>query len=101
MSIRVDPEGNEIHALFELVDLAGQEVLEIGCGDGRLTWRYADRVAHVTAIDPFAGGIERAKESIPEGSRGRVELRDIAFERFAASSEPSMFDTAILSWSLC
>lgn len=101
MSIRVDPEGNEIRALLEAVDLGGQEVLEIGCGDGRLTWRYADQAAHVTAIDPFAEGIERAKESIPEGSRGRVEFHNIAFERFAAGSDPSMFDTAILSWSLC
>jgi len=101
MSIRVDPEGNEIGALLDLVDLRKQEVLEIGCGDGRLTWRYADNVAHVTAIDPFAEGIERAKKSLPEGSRGRVELHNVAFERFAAGAEPSMFDTAILSWSLC
>ena len=36
-----------------LVDLGGAEVLEIGCGDGRLTWRYAERAAYVTAIEPF------------------------------------------------
>jgi len=101
MSIRVDPEGNEIGALLDLVDLRKQEVLEIGCGDGRLTWRYADKVAHVTAIDPFAEGIERAKKSLPEGMRGRVELRNVAFDSFAADVGPSSFDTAILSWSLC
>ncbi|MCI0632851.1 MAG: class I SAM-dependent methyltransferase [Actinobacteria bacterium] len=101
MTIRVDPEGNEIRALLDLVDLGGHEVLEIGCGDGRLTWRYADHVAHVTAIDPFAEGIERAKARLPEGSRGRVELRNVAFESFADGSEASSFDTAILSWSLC
>ena len=43
MTIRTDPEGNETATLFDLVDLDGAEVLEIGCGDGRLTWRYADR----------------------------------------------------------
>ena len=57
MTIRVDPENGEPRALFNLVDLSSRRVLEIGCGDGRLTWRYADRAAHVTAIDPFEGSI--------------------------------------------
>ncbi|HEY2965307.1 MAG TPA: class I SAM-dependent methyltransferase, partial [Actinomycetota bacterium] len=57
VTVRIDPEGNETEALFALVDLGDAEVLEIGCGDGRLTWRYADRTAHVTAIDPFEDGI--------------------------------------------
>jgi len=42
MAVRTDPEGNETLALFDLVQLDGREVLEIGCGDGRLTRRYAD-----------------------------------------------------------
>ena len=62
MTIRIDPEGDETEALFDLVQLEDREVLEIGCGDGRLTTRYADRVAHVTAIDPFESAIERANE---------------------------------------
>jgi 2-polyprenyl-3-methyl-5-hydroxy-6-metoxy-1,4-benzoquinol methylase len=60
MAIRLDPENNETRALFDLADFAGQRVLEIGCGDGRLTWRYAGRAAPVTAIDAFSPGIERA-----------------------------------------
>jgi 2-polyprenyl-3-methyl-5-hydroxy-6-metoxy-1,4-benzoquinol methylase len=99
MSVRVDPEGNEIRALVHLVDLSGRDVLEIGCGDGRLTWRYADSVSHVTAIDPFAEGIKRAKQSLSEASRGRVEFRHVAFEEFAVAADPSTFDIAILSWS--
>jgi len=101
MSVRVDPEGNEIRALVHLVDLSGRDVLEIGCGDGRLTWRYADSVSHVTGIDPFAEGIKRAKQSLSEASRGRVEFRHVAFEEFAVAADPSTFDIAILSWSLC
>jgi len=101
MAVRVDPEGNEIRALFDLVDLRGRDVLEIGCGDGRLTWRYADSVSHVTAIDPFAEGIKRATQSLSEASKGRVEFHNVAFEEFAAVTGPSTFDTAILSWSLC
>lgn len=101
MSVELDPEGHEIEALFDLVDLGGKEVLEIGCGDGRLTWRYTVRAAHVTAIDPFADAIDRALESMPAAAIGRVDLRHVAFEDFAAASEPSTFDVAILSWSLC
>jgi cyclopropane fatty-acyl-phospholipid synthase-like methyltransferase len=43
MSIIKDPEGSEIQALFDLyTDWGGKSVLEIGSGDGRLTWRYAE-----------------------------------------------------------
>lgn len=101
MSVQLDPEGHEVEALFDLVDLGGKDVLEIGCGDGRLTWRYAPRVAHITAIDPFADAIDRAEESMPTAAIGRVDLRHVAFEDFAAASEPSTFDVVILSWSLC
>lgn len=101
MSIQIDPEGNETNALFDLVDLDAREVLEIGCGDGRLTWRYADRAAHVTAIDTFAEAIGRAKERLPDSLKGRVEFYPAAFEEFARSHHPSAFDVAILAWSLC
>ena len=100
MSFRVDPEGNEIRALFELVHLAGQEVLEIGCGDGRLTWRYADQVAHVTAIDPFEDAIERAKERLRPTDLP-IDFGHVAFEDFAAASDADGFDVGLLSWSLC
>ncbi len=101
MTIRVDPENNEPRALFDLADFSGQRVLEIGCGDGRLTWRYAGKAGHVTAIDPFADAITRAKENIPDELKSRVEFRHIAFLDFAADSEASTFDRVILSWSLC
>ena len=101
MAVRVDPEEHEIGALFELVDLSGREVLEIGCGDGRLTWRYAERTAHVIAIDPFSAGIDRANEQLAASFRDRIDFRQAAFEDFAAGADGSTFDVAILSWSLC
>ena len=99
MTIRIDPENNETHALLDLLDFTGKHVLEIGCGDGRLTWRYADKAKHVAAIDPKAEAITRARENLPDELKGRVEFHHIAFEDFAASSEPSSFDSVILSWS--
>jgi len=98
--IRTDPEGNETAALFDLIDLDGTEVLEIGCGDGRLTWRYAERAAHVTAIEPFEDSIARAKERLRE-MKLPVEFRHVNFEDFAAGPETDVFDVALLSWSLC
>jgi cyclopropane fatty-acyl-phospholipid synthase-like methyltransferase len=78
MTVRIDPEGNETAALFDLVDLEGREVLEIGCGDGRLTWRYADRAAHVTAIEPFEDAIARANSRLSETEReDRIPARGL------------------------
>jgi SAM-dependent methyltransferase len=97
----VDPEGHEIGALSDLVELGNREVLEIGCGDGRLTWRYADATAHVTAIDPFPDAIERARQRLVEEPDERIDLCRASFEDFASSSGSSRFDVSILSWSLC
>lgn len=101
MSITVDPEGTEIRSLLEVADLDGRNVLEIGCGDGRFTWRYADKTRHVTAIDPAAEQIALARQKLPERLKGHVEFRDISFEDFASATAPSSFDTVILSWALC
>ena len=101
MTIKVDPEENEIGALFDFVDLDGARVLEIGSGDCRLTWRYADRVEQVTAVEPFAPAITRARQQLPRELAGRVVLRQATFEEFAAQTRRSAFDVAIFSWSLC
>jgi 2-polyprenyl-3-methyl-5-hydroxy-6-metoxy-1,4-benzoquinol methylase len=101
MTIRTDPENNETHALFDMVDFRGKRVLEIGCGDGRLTWRYADKAGHVTAIDPSSGQISLAMAQLPHRLRGRVEFYAITFEDFAFITAPSAFDIVVLSYSLC
>jgi 2-polyprenyl-3-methyl-5-hydroxy-6-metoxy-1,4-benzoquinol methylase len=101
MPIRVDPEGNEIRALLNLVDLAGKQVLEIGSGDGRLTWRFADRSAHVVAVEPFAPSVSRARQNLPDELRGHIRFHQVGFDEFAATAEPGAFDVVILSWSLC
>jgi SAM-dependent methyltransferase len=99
--IRIDPEQNETGALFGFVELDGRRVLEIGSGDGRLTWRYADKTQHVTAVEPFSPAVARAEAQLPQELRGHVTLRRAAFGEFAATSASSTFEVAILSWSLC
>jgi 2-polyprenyl-3-methyl-5-hydroxy-6-metoxy-1,4-benzoquinol methylase len=100
MTVRQDPENNEIHALRSMVDFTDANVLEIGCGDGRLTWRYAEEATRVTAIDAFEPGIRRAKENAPAHLRGHVKFEAVGFEEFASRTKADAFDVTILSWAL-
>ena len=99
--IRTDPENNETHALLDMVNFSGKHVLEIGCGDGRLTWRYADQAAHVTAIEPGAEQIALAREQLPSHLQGKIEFHVATLEDFAANSARSEFDLVLLSYALC
>lgn len=98
MRVSIDPEGTEIEVVHELVDFSGKKVLEVGCGDGRMTRRYADRAALVLALDLNAEKIQRAIDSTPEPLRSKVRFRvaDIADAELAQQA----FDVAILSHSL-
>ncbi|MGH2594021.1 MAG: class I SAM-dependent methyltransferase [Anaerolineae bacterium] len=99
MPIRLDPEDTETAALFEFAgDFSGMRVLEVGCGDGRLTWRYAGRAAYVTAIDPDPDEIAAALEDLPPSLRDRIEFRSSSIADFDAPE--AEFDIAILSWAL-
>ena len=98
MPIRLDPEANEPVALFDFAEsFTGKHVLEIGCGDGRLTWRFADQAARVVALDPDADDIALAIKNCPPHLRERVEFRVGTLEEFESSER---FDLALLSWSL-
>jgi 2-polyprenyl-3-methyl-5-hydroxy-6-metoxy-1,4-benzoquinol methylase len=101
MAISIDPENNETRALLDMANFSDKHVLEIGCGDGRLTWRYADKAAHVTAIEPSSEQVAVARENLPKHLKGRVEFHAATLEDFAAKSAPSIFDLVILSYSLC
>jgi len=45
-SIRTDPEENQINAMFQMMELDGTRMLEIGCCDGRLFMRCAGNAGH-------------------------------------------------------
>jgi len=99
MPVRMDPEERETAALAAMApDLADRRVLEVGCGDGRLTWRYAARAGRVLAIDPDRDWIALAREDLPPALAGRVELRATGVEELDARD--ASFDAAIMSWSL-
>ncbi len=88
----------ESSIIHDLVDFGGRDVLEIGCGDGRVTWLFADRAASVMALDPKEDRISCAHESIPDELRPIVtfQVGDITRIELPKAS----FDVALLSWSL-
>lgn len=51
MAIRSDTAGNEKSYLRDMLAADVGAVLEIGCGDGRLTRKYADLPRWIVAID--------------------------------------------------
>jgi len=99
MPIIIDPEGSETQALFDLYDdWSGKSVLEIGSGNGRLTWRYAEVVSRVVAIEPDAEAHALAVENRPDQME-HVEMLHLGFDQFARQYK-KRFDLVLLSWSL-
>jgi len=95
---RRDPEGTEVRVLRRHVPFAGARVLEIGCGDGRLTRRIAGVPRAVVAIDPDAALIARGKQLTPSSLRKKVQYVIGAAENLRLPGQS--FEIAVLSWSL-
>ena len=95
---RLDADGSEHRAIHELVDFSGKDVLEIGCGNGRVTWWYADSAASVLAVDPRAKDIDEARRQTPESLRGHVTFvaADVAVLELSAAA----FDVVLFSRSI-
>ena len=93
-----DPEGVETRTIHDLIDFAGKDVLEIGCGDGRMTWRYAESTRSVLAIDPDEDSIAVAREQTPGKLKSRVAFMAAGITDVELAENG--FDVAILSWSI-
>jgi ubiquinone/menaquinone biosynthesis C-methylase UbiE len=93
-----DPEGAEFRALAELVDFMDQRVLEVGCGDGRLTWGYAPQASKVLGIDTDAEAVTAARRATPPALKHHVRFRVAQAEKLRV--RPAGFDIAFLAWSL-
>ena len=94
----IDREEVELAVLRELVDFRGKRVLELGAGDGRLTFGYARQAASVLAVDPDEEAIAAAREALPRRLARKVELRVAGAEEL--DDLPAAFDLAFFSWSL-
>jgi ubiquinone/menaquinone biosynthesis C-methylase UbiE len=50
--------------ILQFADLRDQDVLEIGCGDGRITSQLVGKAKRLVAIDPETANIAEAKENM-------------------------------------
>jgi 2-polyprenyl-3-methyl-5-hydroxy-6-metoxy-1,4-benzoquinol methylase len=94
----VDPEGVELRTLGALAPIDGLRVLEVGCGDGRLTLQIAGAAASVRAVDPDEDRIAAARAAVPASMREKVSFEVAAAAEVEASR--GEFDLALFSWSL-
>lgn len=94
----LDPEGAHLSALRRLADFSGALVLEMGCGEGRLTQGIAEDADLVLAFDPDAESVDRARKALPARLADRVSFRVSAAGELEI--EPASFDLVIFSWSL-
>ena len=93
-----DADAVEQAAIGAVADFDGKCVLEVGCGDGRLTGFVAERAACVYAFDPKGEEVAKAREALSGEARARVSLAVHGAE--ALDVERRRFDLALCGWSL-
>jgi 2-polyprenyl-6-hydroxyphenyl methylase/3-demethylubiquinone-9 3-methyltransferase len=98
MSLRIDPEKNEIRALKQITHWRDKRVLEIGCGSGRLTLRLAGLGANVEALDPGRKLIAAARKQLPARYSKQIRYTVGKAEGLKYSNES--FELAVFAWAL-
>jgi ubiquinone/menaquinone biosynthesis C-methylase UbiE len=100
MTLQRDPDRKEIRLLHEYMDrnASRKRVLEIGCGEGRLTWQYANETQFTLAVDLDHDALRVARVDRPSDLEDRVHLTCADSVQLPLAKEK--FDIAILAWSL-
>ena len=98
MSVKKDPERNEAKFLHQFADFNDKRVLEIGCGEGRMTWQYARATRGMIGIDPDRDSLHVANADRPRAleKSAHFACADSQYLPFFRET----FDIAVLAWSL-
>lgn len=94
----VDAEGVQLTAILRAADFEGRRVLEVGSGEGRLTWGIAPIAASVHSFDPDAERVAAARSACPAELREKVHFEVASAE--AIEVQPQSADLVFFSWSL-
>jgi len=97
VTTQTDPERNEIKYLHQFADFANKRVIEIGCGEGRLTWQYVNKPRLTIGIDSDADALRVATIERPSDLNNKVLFSQAQSEHLPFRKET--FDMAVLAWS--
>jgi len=89
-----DPEGIEYKVIRKLLGPTAGDVLEVGCGDGRLTGEISAFADSVVGLDPDPGSIDKAHHLLGSG------IRLILGSGESIPLEDNSIDTVVFSLSL-
>jgi ubiquinone/menaquinone biosynthesis C-methylase UbiE len=95
---RYPPRGLELRRIERVVPLDGKRVLEIGAGNGRLTFQYAPRAAAVLAVDPDPAAAIEGRRMARRSKVANVRFSSGRAERLRPRR--GRFDVALFTWSL-
>jgi len=97
MAIIKDAAGTEKKQIHKFVNFKDKRVLEIGCGEGRLTWKYASATHLILGVDSDRNALRVALVDSPTAIKSKLILINSSAEQLPFKS--NSFDLAIFAWS--
>jgi SAM-dependent methyltransferase len=91
--MRQDPDRTTWKRLSEAADFQGARVLEVGCGDARVTAMYAHAASPAVGLEPEAGPLAEAAGKVPRAVFVRGSGMALPFR-------PASFDIILFTLSL-
>jgi ubiquinone/menaquinone biosynthesis C-methylase UbiE len=94
---RFDIRNDEFHNIQENIDLKDKKIIDVGCGNGRLSILLAQYCKEIIGVDPDETAVIQAQELHAE----KYNLKFIVMNGKKLSFEDESFDILIFSLSLC
>jgi ubiquinone/menaquinone biosynthesis C-methylase UbiE len=94
---RRDPENAEHRFLERYIPQSEGRLLDIGCGDGRLTWSLAGNARHIVGTDLDMQDLRIAQKALIESDSKKICFTAAQGESLPFAKET--FNQAIFSWS--
>lgn len=88
----------EVRIIRRFVELKDRRILELGCGEGRLTCQYEPLASSVVAVEPDPAKVALARRVAAAERNNNVSFRVGVAVRLNVRDGP--FDIALFSWSL-